>query len=204
MEIKAIETRYNGYRFRSRLEARWAVFFDKLGVKFEYEKDGYDLGELGWYLPDFFLPEVRDGVWIECKSESDEGLKVAHSKLRALAKLTGFDAMMVPGDPLNGTKPDQGTWASHGWIQFKEYGEDGPFAFCLCPWCGKVGLEFDGRGARVCGALAHYPNYDDALNSIKHLGHWRADDKCYTYQHPRIIDAATLARGEQFTSKVCK
>ncbi len=31
-EIKAIETRYKGYRFRSRLEARWAVFFDALSV----------------------------------------------------------------------------------------------------------------------------------------------------------------------------
>lgn len=55
--IKPIETLYNGYRFRSRLEARWAVFFDALGIKYEYEKEGYDLGELGWYLPDFWLPE---------------------------------------------------------------------------------------------------------------------------------------------------
>lgn len=30
--MKAIETRYKGYRFRSRLEARWAVFFDALGL----------------------------------------------------------------------------------------------------------------------------------------------------------------------------
>lgn len=60
MEIKAIETVYNGYRFRSRLEARWAVFFDAMGIKYEYEKEGYDLGELGWYLPDFEIeiPEV--------------------------------------------------------------------------------------------------------------------------------------------------
>jgi hypothetical protein len=43
--IKAIETRYKGYRFRSRLEARWAVFFDALGVEWEYEKEGFDLGE---------------------------------------------------------------------------------------------------------------------------------------------------------------
>ena len=28
--IKPIETKYNGYRFRSRLEARWAVFFDMI------------------------------------------------------------------------------------------------------------------------------------------------------------------------------
>ncbi len=53
-KIKPIETIYKGYRFRSRLEARWAVFFDALGINWEYETEGYDiLGE--WYLPDFWL-----------------------------------------------------------------------------------------------------------------------------------------------------
>ena len=42
-EIKAIETEYNGYRFRSRLEARWAVFFDAMGIKYEYEPEGFEL-----------------------------------------------------------------------------------------------------------------------------------------------------------------
>lgn len=41
-----IETRYKGYRFRSRLEARWAVFFDVLGVRWEYEPEGYDLTDI--------------------------------------------------------------------------------------------------------------------------------------------------------------
>lgn len=63
--LKAIETRYKGYRFRSRLEARWAVFFDTLGITWEYEKEGYDLGDAGWYLPDFWLPQVR--MWAEVK-----------------------------------------------------------------------------------------------------------------------------------------
>ena len=54
--IKAIETQYKGYLFRSRLEARWAVFFDALGLVWEYEPDGFDLGVFGWYLPDFWLP----------------------------------------------------------------------------------------------------------------------------------------------------
>ena len=49
--IKAIETKYKGYRFRSRREARWAVFFDKLNVVYEYEPEGFDLDGL-WYLPD--------------------------------------------------------------------------------------------------------------------------------------------------------
>lgn len=50
--IKAIETVYNGYRFRSRLEARWAVFFDALNVPYEYEPEGF-WTPYGGYLPDF-------------------------------------------------------------------------------------------------------------------------------------------------------
>jgi hypothetical protein len=67
MEIKAIETQYNGYHFRSRLEARWAVFFDTLGVRWEYEKEGYELETGERYLPDFWLPDER--IWIEVKGD---------------------------------------------------------------------------------------------------------------------------------------
>lgn len=61
--IKAIETRYNGYRFRSRLEARWAVFFDTLGIEYLYEDQGYSIysddGSIINYLPDFYFPELH-------------------------------------------------------------------------------------------------------------------------------------------------
>lgn len=57
-ELKAIQTEYKGYLFRSRLEARWAVFFDACGVKWEYEPEGYDLGGGLYYLPDFRLHNV--------------------------------------------------------------------------------------------------------------------------------------------------
>lgn len=50
--IPAIETRYGGARFRSRLEARWAVFFDHMGIVWEYEPEGYETPD-GRYLPDF-------------------------------------------------------------------------------------------------------------------------------------------------------
>ena len=51
--MKAIETAYSGCLFRSRLEARWAVFFDELGLKWEYEPEGFELGDGMRYLPDF-------------------------------------------------------------------------------------------------------------------------------------------------------
>lgn len=64
--IKAIETSYGGYRFRSRLEARWAVFFDALGITWEYEPEGYVLSDGTCYLPDFWLPGLlwrANGGW---------------------------------------------------------------------------------------------------------------------------------------------
>lgn len=65
--MKAIETVYNGYRFRSRLEARWAVFFDALGVKYEYEPEGFNLGNHLCYLPDFRVKcwGTRGQIWEE-------------------------------------------------------------------------------------------------------------------------------------------
>lgn len=64
--LKAINTEFDGYRFRSRLEARWAMFFKTLGIPYEYEKEGYDLDGL-WYLPDFWLPEQQ--CWVEIKGQ---------------------------------------------------------------------------------------------------------------------------------------
>jgi hypothetical protein len=82
MSIKAIETSYAGCRFRSRLEARWAVFFDHLGIRWEYEPQGFLIGpypadetDAGCtpatkpYLPDFLLD---CGTWIEVKGNEDD------------------------------------------------------------------------------------------------------------------------------------
>lgn len=67
--FKAIETVYKGYRFRSRLEARWAVFFDAVGIEWLYEPEGFEkrIGgdNFARYLPDFYLPE--SGTWVEVK-----------------------------------------------------------------------------------------------------------------------------------------
>ena len=62
--MNAKETEYNGYRFRSRLEARWAVFFDAAKIEYEYEPEGFDLSS-GGYLPDFYLPDYE--LYVEIK-----------------------------------------------------------------------------------------------------------------------------------------
>lgn len=81
MQIKPIETRYKGYRFRSRTEARWAVFFDALGAEWEYEPEGFTLPNGKGYLPDFRIKcwGMRGGIrkepfylYIEVKGEMTE------------------------------------------------------------------------------------------------------------------------------------
>ncbi|MFI1194146.1 hypothetical protein ACH4T9_12925 [Micromonospora sp. NPDC020750] len=67
-----IETRYAGCRFRSRLEARTAVFFDHLRIEWLYEPEGYEIGPADRrrrYLPDFYLPQAS--TWIEVKGSPD-------------------------------------------------------------------------------------------------------------------------------------
>jgi hypothetical protein len=55
------------YRFRSRLEARWAVFFEHLSLRWEYEPEGFVLRNGVYYLPDFRI-HLADGVlWAEVK-----------------------------------------------------------------------------------------------------------------------------------------
>jgi hypothetical protein len=55
--IAALPATYGGVLFRSRTEARWAVFLDALGVRWEYEREGYAL-PCGNYLPDFWLEDA--------------------------------------------------------------------------------------------------------------------------------------------------
>ncbi|WP_159943326.1 MULTISPECIES: hypothetical protein [unclassified Nocardiopsis] len=92
MNIRPIETHYAGYRFRSRIEARWAVFFDHLGITWEYEPEGY-LIDGKPYLPDFLVyPNTDLEFWLEIKGTfpSDEEIE----KAQGLAEGTGIRAFV--------------------------------------------------------------------------------------------------------------
>lgn len=92
--IQAIQTVYTGYKFRSRLEARWAVFFDSLGLDWRYEDEGFDLGGV-WYLPDFWIESWQR--FIEIKPENlsfDE-----FDKCVRLAVRSQKDVIAIQGQP---------------------------------------------------------------------------------------------------------
>lgn len=92
--MKALETKYRGIKYRSRTEARWAVFMDELRIAYSYEPEGFDLGG-DWYLPDFWLPSP--GVWLEVKGvePTDRERRVAV----ALARASRCPVLIAVGAP---------------------------------------------------------------------------------------------------------
>lgn len=69
-DIKAEPTLYRGILFRSRLEAKWAILMDFIGIAFRYEPKRFKT-EAGYYLPDFWLPDMA--VWLELKPSTMSG-----------------------------------------------------------------------------------------------------------------------------------
>lgn len=96
--IKAIDTKYKGYKFRSRLEARVAVFLDALDSSWEYEPEGYALPVNGNYLPDFLVysfPKATQPFWLEVKAKEPSKQEV--HKLRELCVETEIPGMFFIG-----------------------------------------------------------------------------------------------------------
>lgn len=93
--LQAIETKYNGFLFRSRLEARWAVFFDEMQIKYEYEPEGFKT-KCGYYLPDFrVMSKIGDPMWYEIKPRGF----VSCDRFDSFSQSN--NAKMLCGDPYN-------------------------------------------------------------------------------------------------------
>lgn len=102
MDIKPIETVYNGYRFRSRLEARWAVFFDAAGIEYQYEPEGYVLDDGTKYLPDFYLPGLKAFVEIKHSNLEEDALEKAKDKCAMLnCSMPENVVLLCFGDPVD-------------------------------------------------------------------------------------------------------
>lgn len=131
--MKSIQTRYAGCHFRSRTEARWAVFFDHLGIEWRYELEGWEFGGVR-YLPDFWLPEQQ--CWMEVKGT--EPTEAEWQKAYFLAEGTGRPVFIFYGE----VGPD-------GTAQRFANGWDDEQMWCECPHCGSFGIEYHGRAARL-------------------------------------------------------
>jgi hypothetical protein len=173
--IKAIPTEYAGSMFRSRLEARWASFFDLCGWRWTYEPDDMD-----GYIPDFklwfrtpLLVEVKPINWDE--SERDESI-LEEARLKFINAGISGEALILGSriciEDVNGA---QLAHQRIGAIMDIDHDTDeaspwGPaFAF-ICRMCGRRSLASEDLSWR-CRVRSCY---DDA-NPVWNLGRWDAD-----------------------------
>lgn len=150
--LKPIQTEYSGYLFRSRLEARWAVFFDYLSVEYDYEIEGYELEEQGRYLPDFWLPQFK--CFLEIKRKDDpENL---YPKFVRFSEGVG-PIIHFKGNPSlswNGTLYCQDTTESSGGSYQTDIG------FAWCNKCSTFTLSFSDEDSRLLGGRRTLHNSD--------------------------------------------
>lgn len=171
--VAAIETRYAGCRFRSRLEARWAIFFDALNLAWEYEREGFDLA-VGRYLPDFWLPTLD--AWYEVKGALPTHRENAVAE--DLSEHTGKPVYIAWGDIPQSADRRTGDIQITGWDSTSGPYADAGYAWCVCPCgCHQVGIEFEGRGARI---------------------HLDRGGRGHTGDHRRILHAYQQARSARF------
>jgi hypothetical protein len=118
--IPARPTEYGGVLYRSTTEARWAVFFDSLDMKYIYEPEWF-VTHAGAYKPDFLL--VGQSLIAEVKPSFDSD-PAGVQKLRSLIAGRGMERGVIlpaiqPGDvhlllmgPDHGEvwEDDRGTW----------------------------------------------------------------------------------------------
>lgn len=170
--IKAIPTEYSGQMFRSRLEAKWAAFFDRCGWQWAYEPQDFD-----GYIPDFrlsfrvpVLVEVKPLLWDE-GSESDEEIlqaartKIARSGVKGELLMLGTRILTERGTDdrlgmMMDINPETDEASPWGWV----------FAF-RCEHCGNRSFASEDNSwhCRVKGCYDEY-------NGRNHLGHWDSDE----------------------------
>ncbi len=94
----SIPEQYKGIRFRSRLEVKYARFFEAHAMRWAYEPEGFDILGLR-YLPDFYLPEIRTIVEVKGILDLTDMRKL--SALVPGASEAGILTILAePGDPV--------------------------------------------------------------------------------------------------------
>lgn len=128
---RPIETHYAGCHFRSRLEARWAVFFDTLGIQWQYEPQGFEHEDgTGRYLPDFQLDNVhlidpwdpkhsRSPIYVEVKGTDND---ITPEYRQRLGTLIDYNGPLGNGLLLLGPIPrvDRATSVLHSLVYWNE------------------------------------------------------------------------------------
>jgi hypothetical protein len=165
--IKAIQTRYADYLFRSRLEARWAVFFDAMKLDWRYEPEGYILPNGERYLPDFKINLRKGPLWAEVKPEGGSEDKLIRFIIGCPVGTRGTVLNDIPDPRLEYEGHDVFFSAEP---DVPEGSMDHNYTFCACEKCGEVGFEYGYECGRIgcgCGSYYNDPRIASAFASAR-------------------------------------
>jgi hypothetical protein len=134
-----VRTAYGPRWYRSKTEARWAAWFDKVGVEFYYEPSNIALGFCN-YIPDFYLPDL--GAYFEVKAGNFGETQIR--KIKRLAEVTRQDVFLF-GDGRFAEKDGDRHGYGYVWRPDGQLYGDNMFTWAVCPICDKAGIALLGR-----------------------------------------------------------
>lgn len=171
--MKAKKTFYKNFYFRSKLEAKWAVFFNLCGIEWDYEPEAFTDKSGVQYTPDFYLPNVTlrgqsKGVYLEIKPydyETNERYqRIIYEAMdgKSLILLCGDPVRAIIDidkyDPIITNKNEQ---ISPFW--------DNEMVFMLCSDCGKSKFEFNEGNYYYCnicgGRISRELTHENAIKA---------------------------------------
>ena len=170
--IKAKPTEYKGITFRSTLEARYAITFDKYGILWDYEPKRFVLRDGSWYTPDFYLPDFD--VYFEVK-----GVLTDEAKRKATLLANAGQAIIVgTGDA------SELTYYERNYIKPLSVG------FYKCKCCGRVVFLKNADKNDECDYECKVCEGDFERLTIPE----RIDSRQHRQDEPTPLSAATIAQ----------
>ena len=204
--IQAIETTYEGIKYRSRNEARWGVFFSCLGLDFEYEPEGYEIihnNKKIRYAPDFLIRkqhEFDQNLYVEIKPSANKEIIITkddEAKVFAFGRHEPITTLGSVGDYMNEIGCPSGSNYEYLSPYSKDFNPlcedhtdangkeieiscDCGYLFCQCIYCGCFGFQYFGRSERI-----------NCCNE-------NTDHKLYNFNSKMILSALQDAKSYRF------
>lgn len=187
-------------KFRSRLEARVAVFLDALDIKYLYEPEGYSLSDGTLYLPDFYLPVSKQFIEVKGIMNAEDEHKIEQALEDGLDVVTIYSDFSFECAEL-GSRPIIDGVEDNNWFEdyyYKSSTQNSVLAHCLC--CDSyyfLGMS-EGWECRCCGAYDGDGHFTTELNGDGY-------NKCYSdtpaYKALQIAMQSRFEHGQTPTSE---
>ncbi len=160
----SIPTQYRGIKYRSRLEANWAKWFDTYRIVYVYEPEGFNV-DGNCYLPDFHLPELKTVFEVKGILDNTDLVKLgSFAPLAAKYGITTILGYTAVGESLAVCRPTPQQYFSNPytvppteggaiWPNIDEFRIEDNVQPAKCRYCGHVFFRdmLDWFGCQYCG-----------------------------------------------------